>query len=331
MERMNEFIKKKRINEKLNHKQLKYGMRKLSSGVVSCILGFVIIGIPIKALASENLESKSNREILFTTLISPEAKSISDTVTDGPINYIFNGDIDSREVNSNKEVISIKSVESNPYIAKLDQTQLIKVQSENIERVKLRDSSIYDSNTQSGLSQVTVDSIKHIEFTDDSLLNTLKIRVKSTDIILEAVKLARADGYAKFIDLTQEQQEVYKESAKKNLLKDKLDANVYIDSFNRIKEDINSYIIKYNISSKNSSLIEENKHQFVLGLAYFEKLYNIDIPDKSATLKDKLFENISESELVNVLIRVGSQPESELSYIRIPYLYENIIAKEFNK
>lgn len=108
MERMNEFIKKKRINEKLNLKQLKYGMRKLSSGVVSCILGFVIIGIPIKALASENLESKSNREILFTTLISPEAKSISDTVTDGPINYIFNGDIDSREVNSNKEVISIK-------------------------------------------------------------------------------------------------------------------------------------------------------------------------------------------------------------------------------
>ena len=61
-EKMIEIIEKKK--ELSNEKKPKYGTRKLSIGLVSCMLGFTLMISPILSIASDNANEEKISEIV---------------------------------------------------------------------------------------------------------------------------------------------------------------------------------------------------------------------------------------------------------------------------
>ncbi|MGN0025830.1 MAG: ZmpA/ZmpB/ZmpC family metallo-endopeptidase, partial [Clostridium sp.] len=272
----------KEIIQNKNNKQPRYGMRKLSVGLVPCILGFIFSSSNNIAYANEDT---TNIESVF---------SITEAV----------------ENENRGEILDIKE----------QPITLTANISTNLMNIK----------DNAGLSSNLVEEIKNINFTDEELTNTLGVSVTISDgYMVKAINMAKDDGKT-WANLSKEEQSTYIEKAKAEIKAEKLSGNVYQNEFNTIKQDVNSYISQYGITSASDSLVSKNKHQFILGLAYFEKLYNIPIDSSSTTtLKDKLFEGLTEEVLVKKIIDIGSKQDKELSYSNISNFYRNSIANQF--
>ena len=173
------------------------------------------------------------------------------------------------------------------------------------------------------------DAIKKIEFTDSELLDTLGIRVGS-DYVLKAINLAKEDGKA-WKDLTSEEREAYYNKAKAIILKEKISNNIYLNKFNEIKNDVIPYLDDLGVSPKSEDFVRNNKHHFVMGLAYLEKLYNIPVDNTGKTLKEKLFDNLTEHDRLQAVINLGKQSSTALDYRQISTLYNNVISVNFKK
>lgn len=173
------------------------------------------------------------------------------------------------------------------------------------------------------------DEIKKIEFTDSELLDTLGIRV-GTEYVIKAINLAKADGKA-WKDLTNEEKEAYYNKAKAIILKETIENNIYLSKFNEIKNDVIPYLDELHVSPKSEDFVRKNKHHFVMGLAYLEKLYNVPVDNTGKTLKEKLYDNLTEHDRLQAVINLGKQSSTALDYRQISTLYNNVISVNFKK
>ena len=180
-----------------------------------------------------------------------------------------------------------------------------------------------------GISKALIDEIKDIHFTDQVLLDSLDIKVGS-DYVIKAINLAKEDGKL-WKDLTNEEKEAYYQKAKEIVLKDKIKNFIYYERFNEIKDDISPSIEKLGLTNASEDLIKNNKHHFVMGLTYLDKLYDIPIDNSGATLIDKLFAHLTETQKVQGIINIGKQSSTSLSYNQISNLYANVLAPNFSK
>ena len=180
-----------------------------------------------------------------------------------------------------------------------------------------------------GISKVLIDEIKDIHFTDQVLLDSLGIKV-GTDYVIKAINLAKEDGKL-WKDLTNEEKEAYYQKAKEIVLKDKIKNFVYYERFNEIKDDISPSIEKLGLTNASEDLIKNNKHHFVMGLTYLDKLYDVPLDNSGASLIDKLFAGLGETEKVQGIINIGKQSSTSLSYNQISNLYANVLAPNFSK
>ena len=173
------------------------------------------------------------------------------------------------------------------------------------------------------------DEIKKIEFTDSELLDTLGIR-EGREYVIKAINLAKADGKV-WKDLTNEEKEAYYNKAKAIILKETIENNIYLSKFNEIKNDVIPYLDELHVSPKSEDFVRKNKHHFVMGLAYLEKLYNVSIDNTGKTLKDKLYDNLTEHDRLQAVINLGKQSSTALDYRQISTLYNNVISVNFKK
>ena len=180
-----------------------------------------------------------------------------------------------------------------------------------------------------GISKALIDEIKDIHFTDQVLLDSLDIKVGS-DYVIKAINLAKEDGKL-WKDLTNDEKEAYYQKAKEIVLKDKIKNFVYYERFNEIKDDISPSIEKLGLTNAQEDLIKNNKHHFVMGLTYLDKLYDIPIDNSGATLIDKLFGGLTETQKVQGIINIGKQSSTSLSYNQISNLYANVLVPNFSK
>lgn len=185
------------------------------------------------------------------------------------------------------------------------------------------------NGTPNGISKALIDEIKDIHFTDKVLLDSLGIKV-GTDYVIKAINLAKEDGKL-WKDLTNEEKEAYYQKAKEIVLKDKIKNFVYYERFNEIKDDISPSIEKLGLTNASEDLIKNNKHHFVMGLTYLDKLYDVPLDNSGASLIDKLFAGLGETEKVQGIINIGKQSSTSLSYNQISNLYANVLAPNFSK
>ena len=232
--------------------------------------------------------------------------------------------------------IKVEENEQNNQIAGNDDRKANNIQSDsikNIEKEKIFNNGMETTGeNQTELRNAPAalpDEIKKIEFTDSELLDSLGIRVGS-EYVIKAINLAKADG-KQWKDLSNEEREAYYNKAKKIILEEKIANNIYLNKFNEIKNDVTSYLNEIGVSNKSEDLIRNNKHHFVMGLAYLEKLYNVPADNTGKTLKDKLYDNLPEHDKVQAIINVGKQSSTNLDYRQISTLYNNVISVNFKK
>ena len=185
------------------------------------------------------------------------------------------------------------------------------------------------NGAQNGISKALIDEIKDIHFTDQVLLDSLDIKVGS-DYVIKAINLAKEDGKL-WKDLTNEEKEAYYQKAKEIVLKDKIKNFIYYERFNEIKDDISPSIEKLGLTNASEDLIKNNKHHFVMGLTYLDKLYDVPLDNSGASLIDKLFAHLTETQKVQGIINIGKQSSTSLSYNQISNLYANVLAPNFSK
>lgn len=180
------------------------------------------------------------------------------------------------------------------------------------------------------VSQQTLDEFKAIQFSDEILANSLGVEVSiiKDNVMVKAIQLATSEG-KKWAQISQNEKDSYQKKATDQIRATKMQYNPFKNAFDRIKQDLGTYINKYQISSTYEDQIKNNKQHFVMGLAYFETLYNIKVND-TETLKDILFKKVDTQTLVNNLITIGKEKETNLSYLNNVVFYQNKIAQLFH-
>ena len=254
-----------------------------------------------RALDAQNNADEAQKQVEESEL--KNAAPAEDTKNDRSINQ--NLDSEGLEAATKDYALEAKALNKAPDTAKENQTEL------------------KDAN------EPLPDAIKKIEFTDSELLDTLGIRVGS-DYVLKAINLAKEDGKA-WKDLTNEEREAYYNKAKAIILKEKISNNIYLNKFNEIKNDVIPYLDELHVSPKSEDFVRNNKHHFVMGLAYLEKLYNVPIDNTGKTLKEKLYDNLTEHDRLQAVINLGKQSSTALDYRQISTLYNNVISVNFKK